>query len=161
MAEGEGQFLQVAFLELAVVVGVDDLVVGWGDAAACRLLAHEEEAVHLRLDDSARVDPPILPFMGKEPFLVPEADHNAGQPHIQPHGLLQPPTEVLLDEVDLVPGHGQHEDDELLGRELAPGHVPLHALGGHCQHVLELVPSGGDGQSVGGEQREGGVGPDS
>ena len=89
--------------------------------------------------------------------------HHTGQAHFRPgvgllHLLLQLPAEVLLDEVDLVPGHGQHEDDELLGRALVPDRVGLHALGGHRQHVLVLVPSRGDVDGGRGEQREGRVG---
>ena len=74
-----------------------------------------------------------------------------------PHGLLQPPAEVLLDEVDLVPGYCQHEDDELLGRTFVLGLVFLNTLGDHHDHILPLVPSGGDGHSGGREKLEGEV----
>ena len=159
------QLLQVSLLELAG--GVDDLVVVGDDAALGRLLAHDEEVVvladHLRVDEGPGGHVLGLLPRREEPLAVPEVDHHAGQPHVRagvglPHGLLQPPAEVLLDEVDLVPGHGQHEDDELLGRALVPDRVGLHALGGHRQHVLVLVPSRGDVDGGRGEQREGGVG---
>ena len=163
-ALGVDQLLQVPLLELAV--GVDHLVVVGHDAALGRLLAHDEEVVvladHLRVDEGPGGHIPGLLPRREEPLAVPEVDHHAGQPHVGPgvglpHSLLQAPAEVLLDQIDLVPGHSQHEDDQLLGRALVPGGVGLHALGGHRQHVLVLVPSGGDVDGGGCEQGEGGV----
>ena len=155
----------MSLLEFAVCV--NHLVVVGDDAAFGRLLAHNEEVVvladHLGVDEGpGRHVPGLLPRR-EEPLAVPEVDHDAGQPHVGtgvglPHCLLEPPAEILLDEIDLVPWHGQHEDDELLGRALVPGCVALHALGGHRQHVLVLVPSGGDIDGGGGEEGEGGVG---
>ena len=154
----------MTFLDLAV--GVDHLVVCWTGAALGRLLAHDEEVViladHLRVDEGTGGHVPGLLPRREEPRAVPEVDHHAGQPHVGigvglPHGLLQPPAEVLLDEVGLVPGHGQHEDDQLLGSALVLGGVGIHALGGHSQHALVLVPSSGDVDSGRGEQGEFGV----
>ena len=162
-ALGVDQFLQVPFLELALVA-VDHFVVVGDDAALGGLLAYDVEIVvladDLRIHESTRGD--VSGFaLGEESFTVSEVDHDEGHLHLRTvfliDSLLESFGKVVDDEVDLVSGNSEHEDDEFLWWGLVSGGVSFDALHSDFEHRLVFVIVGICFEGGGADEGEGRV----